>query len=217
MKEFDPGEAPSIASITDQVRALPVGMPVTSMLFPRRYRGVRRRRGKRGAGQRSGRSLDSRHPRRRHPVRGVRRQAYRHRRRRRQGRRARRQGRGHGARDRRKTALDRQCRAASRWRGGVVGRQDRVRPQRQGRGEDLRCAVDRRRARLRAKGPAPGGRPLQRRDAVVSQHGGEAGISGMGRLASRRHLQPRQQIPGHRACTSRRCTAGGLPTTGTCG
>src|SRR6185437_10727336 len=31
MKEFDPGDAPSIASITDQVRALPVGMPVTSI------------------------------------------------------------------------------------------------------------------------------------------------------------------------------------------
>jgi hypothetical protein len=33
MKEFDPGEAPSIASITDKVRALPVGMPVTSICF----------------------------------------------------------------------------------------------------------------------------------------------------------------------------------------
>src|SRR4029450_11663678 len=33
MKEFDPGDAPSIASITDQVRALPVGMPVTSIYF----------------------------------------------------------------------------------------------------------------------------------------------------------------------------------------
>src|SRR2546430_2463073 len=33
MKEFDPGEAPSIASITDQVRTLPVGMPVTSIYF----------------------------------------------------------------------------------------------------------------------------------------------------------------------------------------
>ncbi len=45
-------------------------------------------------------------------------------------------GRDVGARDRRKAALDRQCRAASRWRGGVVGGQDRVRPQRQGRGEE---------------------------------------------------------------------------------
>src|SRR6266568_2222736 len=33
MKEFDPGEAPSIASITDKVRALPVGQPVTSIYF----------------------------------------------------------------------------------------------------------------------------------------------------------------------------------------
>ena len=31
-----------------------------------------------------------------------------------------------------KAALDRQCRAASRWRVRVVGRQDRLRPQRQG-------------------------------------------------------------------------------------
>jgi hypothetical protein len=33
MKEFDPGDTPSIASITDKVRALPVGMPVTSIHF----------------------------------------------------------------------------------------------------------------------------------------------------------------------------------------
>ena len=33
MKEFDPGDAPSIASLTDKVRALPVGMPVTSIHF----------------------------------------------------------------------------------------------------------------------------------------------------------------------------------------
>ena len=33
MTEFDPGEGPSIASITDRVRPLPVGMPVTSLHF----------------------------------------------------------------------------------------------------------------------------------------------------------------------------------------
>ena len=33
MKEFDPGDAPSIASLTDQVRKLAVGMPVTSIHF----------------------------------------------------------------------------------------------------------------------------------------------------------------------------------------
>ena len=33
MKQFDPGEGPSIASITDQVRQLAVGMPVTSIHF----------------------------------------------------------------------------------------------------------------------------------------------------------------------------------------
>src|SRR5260370_27227975 len=33
MKEFDPGEGASIASITDRVRPLPMGMPVTSVHF----------------------------------------------------------------------------------------------------------------------------------------------------------------------------------------
>ena len=33
MKEFDPGDAPSIASLTDKVRTLPVGMPVTAIYF----------------------------------------------------------------------------------------------------------------------------------------------------------------------------------------
>src|SRR6266446_6558668 len=33
MKQFDPGQGPSIASVTDQVRALPVGMPAASLFF----------------------------------------------------------------------------------------------------------------------------------------------------------------------------------------
>ena len=33
MKEFDPGDAPSIASITDKVRQLAIGMPATSIHF----------------------------------------------------------------------------------------------------------------------------------------------------------------------------------------
>ncbi len=33
MKQFDPGDSPSIASITDKVRPLAVGMPVTSIHF----------------------------------------------------------------------------------------------------------------------------------------------------------------------------------------
>ena len=33
MKEFDPGEMPSIASITDKVRQLAIGMPATSIHF----------------------------------------------------------------------------------------------------------------------------------------------------------------------------------------
>ena len=33
MKEFDPGEMPSIASITDKVRQIAIGMPATSIHF----------------------------------------------------------------------------------------------------------------------------------------------------------------------------------------
>src|SRR5437868_4811079 len=33
MKQFDPGEGPSIVSITDKVRSLAVGMPVSSLHF----------------------------------------------------------------------------------------------------------------------------------------------------------------------------------------
>ena len=33
MKEFDPGEGPSIASITDKVRPLAVGMPISAVHF----------------------------------------------------------------------------------------------------------------------------------------------------------------------------------------
>lgn len=33
MKEFDPGEGPSIVSMTDRVRALPIGMPATAVHF----------------------------------------------------------------------------------------------------------------------------------------------------------------------------------------
>ena len=59
-----------------------------------------------------------------------------------------------------KAALDRQCRAASRRRGGVVGRQDRLCPQRQGRGKILRRALDGRRSGVCAEGPAARGRAL---------------------------------------------------------
>ena len=81
MKEFDPGEAPSIASITDKVRALPVGMPVTSIHFLGDTAVFVGAEENAAMVERSGRGLESRHPRRRHPVRGVRRQAHRHRRR----------------------------------------------------------------------------------------------------------------------------------------
>ena len=62
----------------------------------------------------------------------------------------------------------------SRRRLRVVGRQDRLCPQRQGRRKILRSAVDRRRPGVRAERPAARDRALQRRDAVVSQHGRQA-------------------------------------------
>ena len=137
MKEFDPGDAPSIASLTDKVRTLPVGMPVTCDPFPRRYRG-------RFVGaeenavvvERSGRSFAKSSSTAApccawRPTASVSSPAATTAR----SSRSTPSGRGHGARDRRKTALDRQRRAASRWRGGVVGRQDRLCPQRQGRGK----------------------------------------------------------------------------------
>ncbi len=108
-------------------------------------------------------------------------------------------GESHGARDRRQSGAGStmsRCIPTARWRG----RPARPLSSRSGKGEEksLRCALDRRRAGVRAEGPAARDRALQRRDAVVSQHGGQAGISGMGRLASRRHLQPGQQVSGHR-------------------
>ena len=120
------------------------------------------------------------------------------------------------ARDRSKAALDRQCRAASGRRLCLVGRQDRLRAQRQGRGKIVRRAVDRRRARLCAEGPAARDRALQRRDAVVSEHGGERRNFWNGR--ARISASPSAPTTNFWSppCTSRRCMAGGSPTTGTC-
>ena len=199
MKEFDPGEAPSIASITDRVRALPVGMPATSVHFLGDTAVFVGAEENVGAGQRSGRSLDTSPSTAapscaRRPTASASSPA------------------ATTASSSRSTPRARSTVLATdakrRWidnvalhpDGAVAWSAGKTAFVRSGKGEEksLRCAVDRRRAGVRAKGPARGGRPLQRRDAVVSQHGGEAGISGMGRLASRRHLQPRQQIPGHR-------------------
>ena len=116
----------------------------------------------------------------------------------------------------RQAALDRQCRAASRWRGGVVGRQDRLCPQRQGRGKIVRRALDRRRPGVCAKGPAAGDRALQRRDAVVSQHGGASRNSWNGPARISPSPSARTTNSWSPRCTSRRCMAGGSPTTGTC-
>ncbi len=89
-------------------------------------------------------------------------------------------------------------------------------PQRQGRGEILRRALDRRRAGVCAKGPAAGGRALQRRDAVVSQHGGASRNSWNGRARISASPSARTTTSWSPRCMSRRCMAGGSPTTGTC-
>ena len=87
----------------------------------------------------------------------------------------------------------------------------------QGRGQIVRCAVDGRRAGVRAEGPAARDRALQRRDAVVSEHGrrrrsgsnGQARISAWCSAPTTNSSSPR--------CTNRRCMAGGSPITATCG
>ena len=200
MKEFDPGDkAASIVSVTDRVRPLALGMAVTSVHFLGETARLRRRRGKRGA-RRAPRARFRRSPSTaaafsaRHPTASASSWA------------------ATTARSSRSTprARSRCSRPTSKrrwidnvalhpdgafaWSAGKTG----LCPQRQGRGKILRGALDRRRPGVCAEGPAARDRALQRRDAVVSQHGGQRRIPGMGRLASRRHLQPRQQIPGHR-------------------
>ena len=96
------------------------------------------------------------------------------------------------------------------------GRQAGVRAQRQGRDQVARSALERRRARFRAEGPAARGRALRRRDAVVSQRAGRARNARLEGLASRRAVQPGRQVPGHQRCRSRRCTAGAWSTARTC-
>ena len=81
MKQFDPGEGPSIASITDRVRALPVGMPATSLHFLGDTAVFVGAEENAALVNEAGEVSHRHHPRRRDPVRGVRRQAYRHRRR----------------------------------------------------------------------------------------------------------------------------------------
>ena len=96
-------------------------------------------------------------------------------------------------------------------------RQARDRPRRQGPREDPRGSRPPPGARLRAEGLSARDRPLQRRDAVVSQHRGQAGIAGMEGLASRRHLVAGCAASSSPPCRRTRSTAGGsCPTRATC-
>ena len=118
---------------------------------------------------------------------GKRRRALRHRRRRRTGGRDER-GRLHQDPRRDQGRLDRFARLERRRRLRLRDRQAGDRPRRQGPGEDPRGPLRRPWACLRAQGLPAGDLPLQRRDPVVSQRGGQAGIPRMEGLASRRHL-----------------------------
>ncbi len=108
------------------------------------------------------------------------------------------------------------CIPTARWRGRPARRPSSA--ARKGE-EKSRSRCPRPSAAWRSRRRAAArGRPLQRRDAVVSEHGRRTPNCWNGRARiSACDLQPGQQVPGHRRCTKRRCTAGGSPTAGTCG
>ena len=160
MKEFDPGESASIISVTDRVRPVRIGAPVTSLHFlgdNAAFVGAEENvflvSGKGEISPipvHSGGILCAASDGTRIVMGGD------------DGKLValRRQRRGRAARDRCKTALDRQCRCSSGWRLRVVRRQDRLCPQRQRRGKIARRALDGRRACVCAEGPAARGRAL---------------------------------------------------------
>jgi len=77
-----------------------------------------------------------------------------------------------------------------RRRGGVVGRQDRLCPQRQGRDKSFELPSTVGGLAFAPKGLRLAVAHYNGRDLVVSQHGGDGRSSGMGGLASCRHLSP---------------------------
>ena len=83
--------------------------------------------------------------------------------------------------------------AAFAWSAGQSGQGAR----RGGRGQDLGRALERAGPRLPAEGLSPGGDPLQRRDALVSQGRGGAADAGMEGRASRCDLLARRPLPRH--------------------
>ena len=110
--------------------------------------------------------------------------------------------------DRRQASLDRSRRARAGRRCRMVGRQAGVRAHRQGRGQIDRPAVERRRACLRAEGPAARGRALRRRDAVVSRTRRPRPRCSPGRARTSTSPSARTASSSSPACRSRRCTAG---------
>ena len=144
------------------------------------HRGLRARRGGAAAGRRQGRRAAACGPRRRHPVGGERRRA---------SSPAATTARCSSTeprarasrRDRRQAPLDRsrRRRAGRRASPGRPASRPSCMPARASRARS-RC-LDRRRACLRAEGPAPRDRALQRRDAVVPERQGRARARWSGR------------------------------------
>ena len=220
MKEFDPGRQRRLHRVGHRPGAPARDRHARHLgAFPRRHRRLRRRRGERLRWcSRRRRSLAGRRPRRRHSVR----------------RHPTASASSSAATTASVVALDAKGEvtvlatdAKRRWidnvalhpDGAVAWSAGKTAFVRSGKGEDkhVRCAVDRRRAGLRAEGAAARDRALQRRDAVVSQHGGRsrkfwngpARISASSSAPTTSSWSPR--------CTSRRCMAGGSPIPGTCG
>ncbi len=94
-------------------------------------------------------------------------------------------------------ALGRSSRARARWRGRLVGGQDRARAHRQGRGARIRSALDGGRAGVCAERLPARHRALQRLHALVPQCQRRPAEAGMEGLASRRHRQPGQPLRRH--------------------
>ena len=86
------------------------------------------------------------------------------------------------------------------WSAGRAG----LRPHRQRRRAHARGALDRRRTGVRAEGPSPRHRALQRRHALVSQRPERARNAGMEGLASRRERSARTGGSWSPPCRSRR-------------
>ena len=208
---------PSLPSPTRCGR-LPSGMPVTSIHFLGDiavFVGAEEHAAMVNA---DGRSLDGRHPRRRDPVRGIRRRAHRD---------------AAATTARLSRSMPRARSRCSRpTRNGAGSTMSRSIPMARWRGRRARPRLSAAARREEKSFDAPstvGGlafAPKGLRVAVAHYNGVTLWFPNMAAKPDflewagshlGRHLQPRQQVSGDRRCTSRRCMAGGSPTTGTCG